>query len=99
VTIRFQREAEAELEEAVAFLNNRRGRAGINFLEKVIDTLALIATHDLIGHRVNRRLRRFSMPDWPYSIVYRPELEGVFVIAVAHEARRPNYWRSRLRRV
>jgi hypothetical protein len=37
------------------------------------------------------RLRRF-----PYHLVYVEQPTGVLVIAVAHNRRRPGYWRRRL---
>jgi len=36
------------------------------------------------------RLKRF-----PYMVVYEVVEEDVFLLAFAHTARRPNYWRSR----
>jgi len=32
-----------------------------------------------------------------YSLIYRPEPEGIVIFAVAHHARRPYYWQSRAR--
>jgi plasmid stabilization system protein ParE len=39
-------------------------------------------------HRLH--LRRF-----PYWIVYRIESDHVLIVAVAHDRRRPDYWRAR----
>ena len=32
---------------------------------------------------------------WPRSVVYRIEDEVVYVVAVAHAKRKPEYWRRR----
>lgn len=39
--------------------------------------------------------KRVLFRRFPYFIVYRPRLEDVQVIAVAHARRRPGYWRKR----
>ena len=41
--------------------------------------------------------RRFLLHRFPYTVVYRRDEDVVRVIAVAHQRRRPAYWRSRLR--
>ena len=41
------------------------------------------------------RIRRFLLPGFPYLIVYESFDTEVFVYAVAHASRRPNYWRRR----
>jgi len=41
--------------------------------------------------------RRVIVKGFPFSVVYRPEAEGVIVFALAHHSRQPNYWRSRTR--
>jgi hypothetical protein len=33
---------------------------------------------------------------YPFSIIYRIEVERVLIVAVAHERRRPGYWKTRL---
>jgi plasmid stabilization system protein ParE len=30
----------------------------------------------------------------PFSIIYRVETDRVLIVAVAHERRRPGYWKS-----
>ena len=45
-----------------------------------------------VGRRGERRvvLRRF-----PYSLLYRIREDDIFITAVAHQSRRPGYWRHR----
>jgi len=39
--------------------------------------------------------RRYTLHQFPFSIVYRVETSRVFVLAVAHGRRRPGYWKDR----
>lgn len=41
--------------------------------------------------------RRYLMRRFPFSVVYRKQGQKVQVIAVAHNRRRPGYWKRRLR--
>jgi hypothetical protein len=42
--------------------------------------------------------RRFILLRFPYSTVYL-SLEVGHIVAVAHQSRRPGYWRKRLRSI
>jgi hypothetical protein len=46
--------------------------------------------------RHGRCARRYVVPRFPFSSVYRMREDEVEIIAVAHGRRRPGYWRSRL---
>lgn len=39
--------------------------------------------------------RRYLMRRFPYLIVYRTTVAAIQVLAVAHERRRPGYWKTR----
>jgi hypothetical protein len=39
--------------------------------------------------------RRYTLHQFPFSIVYRIEPPRVFVLAVVHGRRRPGYWKDR----
>jgi len=41
------------------------------------------------------RFRRYTLHEFPFSIVYREEPSRTFVLAVAHGRRRPGYWKQR----
>ena len=45
--------------------------------------------------RADYGTRRFMLPNFPFSIVYRVQQDAVEVVAVAHHRRRPGYWRGR----
>ena len=40
--------------------------------------------------------RRIVFPRFPFTVVYRVTSEQLQIIAVAHQKRRPGYWRDRL---
>ena len=65
------------------------------FLLEVDAALALIQEAPERWATYRLGMRRFVMPSFPYSIVYRPAASIIDVYAVAHAKRRPLYWRNR----
>jgi plasmid stabilization system protein ParE len=39
--------------------------------------------------------RRYLVQRFPYGLIYREEGDRIFILAVAHLRRRPEYWRGR----
>ncbi|MEA2237303.1 MAG: toxin ParE1/3/4 [Thermoanaerobaculia bacterium] len=94
--LRFFDQAAEEVEEAAAWYGKRSGVARIAFLSEIdraIDSI-LDAPSRWPIHLENTR--RFVCRTFPYTVVYFVEGDTVFVAAVAHEKRRPGYWRDRL---
>jgi plasmid stabilization system protein ParE len=43
----------------------------------------------------DERHRFYLMDRYPYQVIYREDVDGVVIIAVAHAKRRPRYWAGR----
>jgi len=92
-TIRFFPEAQAEYDDALV------ASPDAGEFQRVIDKALQDITTGLMTHpRVRKtpaRLCGFST--LPYSIVYIETDAEIGVVALQHNRRRPNYWKSRLR--
>jgi plasmid stabilization system protein ParE len=95
VRIRFDPEADEELEEAAAYFEER-SRDGARFLADVASTTDLLLQFPHVGPPVRGRFRRMMLKTFPYQLVYRVDGEEIRIFAVAHLKRRPGYWRTRL---
>ena len=75
-------------------------RVGERFLSQAIDALAKIEKYPRrfarTKHQTGREIRRRMFAHFPYSIIYEVTAAECVVIAVAHVARKPGYWRDRL---
>ena len=94
-TIDFHPEARVEILEAYDWYAEQNRAAGDAFfveVDRVIDSIAeapqMWPRH--IGGTHRCLLRRF-----PYAVIYRALPECVEIVAVAHQKRRPGYWRGR----
>ena len=92
----FVPEAFDEYEDARRWYARRSDRAEANFERAVERLLGLIAEHPEAWPRLEGQERGAPIQHFPYTIVYL-EAEGqIRVVALAHDARRPGYWRGRL---
>ena len=41
-------------------------------------------------------MRRLLVKRFPYQLIYRVEGDEIVIYAVAHQKRRPGYWRKRI---
>ena len=93
--LRFHPEAERELVSAQIWYEKRSEVAAQAFaleLDKAIHRILESPQTYPMGRRGERR---FILERFPYTILYRTEDDDVFVTAVAHHSRRPDYWRHR----
>jgi len=93
--IRFHPEAEQELTEATAWYNERSEVAAQAFALEIDHAVRSIREAPLRWPRGMRGERRFVLDRFPYTVLYRVKDDHVFITAVAHQSRRPGYWRHR----
>lgn len=93
--VRFHPEAELELYAAADFYDREGPGLGSDFLEEV--DRALRGAIELpeaspLGLGLTRRL---VLQRFPYSVMYYVSHREIVVSAIAHQCRRPYYWRDR----
>lgn len=89
-------EAEKELVEAFAFYRDEGGNAIARaFLQEFGRVAALIDSNPGFGTPIGGARRSFPLRRFPYSLIYRVAPQGVRVLVVGHQQRRPGYWRGR----
>ncbi len=99
--VRLSREAAAELEEAARWYELQSPGLGGKLLDAVEQALDLLqdATPPLLsmpGPPGARGAKRMILRRFPFSIVVIERSGEHIVVAFAHHARRPGYWRDRL---
>jgi plasmid stabilization system protein ParE len=88
--------AEAELEDAFVFYRDEGGNAIAQaFLREVERVAELLVSHPGFGTPVGGMRRSYPLRRFSYSLIYRPTPEGILILVVGHQHRRPGYWRGR----
>jgi plasmid stabilization system protein ParE len=88
--------AEAEIWAELAYYDAKRAGLGRELKLEIRAAFARIQQHPRAFAADRRRVRRCLLKRFPFSVVYRDEPDAIWVIALAHHKRRPNYWRNRL---
>ncbi len=93
----FLSEAEDEFRESVRYYENEAPGVGLRFIAEVRRGVTFITENPFGAAAVGSGIRRKVLNHFPYSLLYAVESELVVIVAVAHQKRRPRYWRGRLK--
>ncbi|MDX1999300.1 MAG: type II toxin-antitoxin system RelE/ParE family toxin [Thermoanaerobaculia bacterium] len=89
--------AEEELSDSAAYYGQHASRRVAEaFLEELEAAFHLLELNQRLGRRVAGGLRLYSLRRFPFSLVYREDASGPRILTVAHQKRKPGYWRNRL---
>lgn len=95
IEIEFHPSARAELDASAGFYEAHLEGLGKRFLAAAEEAAERIVSSPDAGTPLAGGFRKRLVQGFPFSIVYRTREEQVFVVAVAHQHRRPDYWRRR----
>jgi plasmid stabilization system protein ParE len=93
--VEFHEAAELELNEAADFYDLRDPGLGGAFLDEVERSLDQIVRHPVAAPRAQGVVRKRILGRFPYSILYSIHEDQIRILAIAHQKRRPFYWRGR----
>jgi toxin ParE1/3/4 len=91
----FHREAEVELNDAISFYEEREPGLGEELAAEVFFALSNIISYPNAWPLLEEGVRRCLVNRFPYGIIYSPEPEGIFILAVMHLSRHPEAWKTR----
>lgn len=92
--LRISPAASAEFAEAVRWYELQRPGLGGEFFDAVAAAGELIRTRPAVGVS-QERTRAWLIPRFPYRLIYRVREHDIYVVALAHTSRRPDYWKNR----
>ena len=92
----FHPEAVAELLEAAKHYDSAAQGLGEEFVAAVEAQLQKLCNTPALGQSIgNKGLRRSHLRRFPYSLIYYANEARILILAVAHQSRRPGYWKYR----
>ena len=89
-------DAETELIEAAQYYEHRVATLGVQFLDAADQAVSIILDAPERWRIIERDVRSYLMPRFPYAIYYRALSDQVRVLAFKHHSRHPDYWRYRV---
>lgn len=93
--VRFHSEAEQEFLASLEWYRERSPTAAIDFERVVTNAIKAIASAPQRWPVYFDEFRKYTLHQFPFSIVYEELLSEIVVFAVAHARRRPGYWKDR----
>lgn len=99
--VRIHARAAEEAAEAAAWYEKERLGLGADF-ERSVDAALDLLEEEIVplvsvpGMAGTRGVKRLLLRRFPYAVIVRESAGEIVVIAFAHTARRPGYWRERL---
>lgn len=91
----FHPEAETEFIEAIRYYEGCEHGLGDDFALEVHSTIKSIVSHPVAWPVLEDDVRRCLISRFPYGVLYSIESDGIFILAVMHLHRNPDYWKHR----
>jgi toxin ParE1/3/4 len=88
--------ARLELDEATTYYEELQPGLGIEFLQQVEQTTERLQHDPRMGAPYKQSAyRHYVIHRFPYVIYYQEREDAIWIMAVAHGQRRPDYWTRR----
>jgi plasmid stabilization system protein ParE len=95
MTIRVVPEARRELRDAADFYEQQQPGLGRRLWQEVDEHIVWIAGHSEVPRLRAGGYRRVNLRIFPYYIAYIIRSNGLWILAIAHTHRQPEYWIER----
>ena len=96
--IEFTEPAFIELDDAIEYYEFEFSGLGKKFLEEVLETLSLINKFPELFSKNSEHTRKAILRKFPYNLIYSILNDRIYIIAVAHQNRNPEYWLERIKK-
>ena len=91
----FHPDAVAELHASVDYYENTLTGLGKDFAEEIYSAINLILQYPESWSKVTKNARRCLVNRFPYGVIYQVDNEEIYIIAIMHLHKKPNYWKKR----
>ncbi|MGD0059465.1 MAG: type II toxin-antitoxin system RelE/ParE family toxin [Verrucomicrobiia bacterium] len=96
MTFAFHPEAKAEFYAAIDYYERVGVALGLDFSIEVFSTIQNIVDHPRAWPVLEDNVRRCLVYRFPYGVLYSIGRDEIFILAVMHLHRDPDYWKSRV---
>jgi toxin ParE1/3/4 len=85
------------MDAAIEWYEREEPGVGIRFDNEVDQTYLKIHSNPKAWPKWHKNVRRIAVERFPYNVIYVERSTAIWIVAVAHAKRRPNYWVKRLK--
>jgi plasmid stabilization system protein ParE len=98
IAVHLRKAAREEFREALMWYRERSFEVAERFAAEVSRTLEHLERFSSTGASVpgvrDENIRRLPVHNFPYHVVFMRMSDRISVLAIAHDRRRPGYWRG-----
>ena len=94
--IEFIEPALIELDDAFEYYNLQASDLGKKFVDEVLETIEIISKYPLSYPKNSESTRKAVLRKYPYNLIYSLFKDKIYIIALAHQNREPEYWIDRI---
>lgn len=94
--VEFIEPASIELDDAIEYYNLQVEGLGKKFLNEILETIELISHFPQLWTQNTENTRKAVLRKFPYNLIYSLLGDKIYIIAVAHQNREPEYWIDRI---
>ena len=91
----FHLKAEEEFNEAIDYYEGIELGLGVDFSFEVNEAIQRAVFLPKAWPVLEGDIRRSLVKRFPYGVLYSEEQEGIYIVAVMHLHRHPDYWKHR----
>ncbi len=97
-TITFLLEAEEEMNSSAQYYNQQLSGLGLDFLKEIEKSLQIIEKGPERWPYYEQNIHKYNTRRFLFSIfyVFENDIDKIIIIAVAHQKRKPGYWKQRI---
>ena len=88
--------ASIELDDAIEYYDLQSPGLGRKFLDEVLETIELISRFPQLWAQNTTNTRKAVLRKFPFNLIYSKLEDKIYIIAVAHQNREPEYWIERI---
>ena len=89
-------DAKDEWDHAIGYYESKVPGLGLVFHARVEQAIEKIQRQPQTWPRhADPRFRKYMLERFPFSIFYMERAENIWIVAIAHAKRRPQYWKVR----
>ena len=84
-----------EIKESYQWYQTQAEGLGDDFITELESAYEAIAELPGTWPKFTKCCRRFLLSKFPFSVIYQLSNESIFIVAIMHNSRKPEYWKNR----
>ena len=95
--VTFHPDVSEDIEGSYTWYENELNGLGLQFISELEKGFDAISYAPSTWSTFEYGFRRYILSRFPFSVVYKEESDVIFVVAVMHNSRNPEYWKERMK--